>query len=94
MHDNTWSLPASLQIQDTAQELQRLRTMFDSRLPVTLDVGSLTAIDTAGVQLLVALVREGNRCHIPVSLLGESAALTRALRLLGLPDDLGGLEGA
>ena len=37
MHDNTWQLPATLRVQDVTQELQRLRAVFDSRRPVTLD---------------------------------------------------------
>jgi ABC-type transporter Mla MlaB component len=85
MHENTWQLPATLRVQDVTQELQRLRAVFDSGRPVTLDVSALVTVDTAGVQLLLAIVREGMRQGIPVGLRGESGALVTALRLLGLP---------
>ena len=91
MPENTWLLPESLQVQDVAHELVRLRAVFDSRLPVTLDVSRLAAVDTAGVQLLAALVREGRRLHIPVALQGDCAVLSRALELLGFPQRLAGL---
>jgi anti-anti-sigma regulatory factor len=84
MDENIWQLPATLQVQQVTQELQRLTGAFDNRRPVTLDAAALTAVDTAGVQLLMALTREGARQGIPVRIQGESPALRAALRLLGV----------
>lgn len=85
MEQDTWRLPASLRVQDVTRELQRLRGAFDSRRPIVIDISPLESVDTAGVQLVHALLLEGRRQDIPVQLHGESAALAGALRLLGFP---------
>ncbi len=56
---------------------------------VTLDVTRVTRIDTAGLQLLAAFVRERAMHDRPVHWRGESAALSMAAQLLGLSAVLG-----
>ena len=77
-------LEASLQIQNVERELVRLRQVFELNGAAAIDVSGLTAIDTAGVQLLLAIAREGARRHIRIHFRGDSPALTQALKLLGL----------
>jgi anti-sigma B factor antagonist len=77
-------LEASLQIQDIERELQRLRQIFDAHGPTAIDVSGVATIDTAGVQLLLAIKREGDRRGLPIVFRGESPALAQALKVLGL----------
>jgi anti-sigma B factor antagonist len=77
-------LEASLQIQDIERELQRLKRVFEADGPTAIDVSGLTTVDTAGVQLLLAIKREGDRRSVPIEFRGESPALRQALKVLGL----------
>jgi anti-anti-sigma regulatory factor len=51
-------------------------------------VSRISSIDTAGVQLLLAVRREAELRGMPLRFLGESAALARALERLGLAASL------
>lgn len=55
---------------------------------VTVDVSALTRIDTAGLQLLAAFVRDRRTSGRAVEWRGRAAALDTAARLLGLGDML------
>lgn len=77
-------LEASLQVQDIEREWQRLKQVFEAHGPTAIDVGALVTVDTAGVQLLLAVKREGERRGTPVEFRGQSPALEQALKVLGL----------
>ncbi len=66
----------------------QLANLLGRRL-VTLDVSRLKRIDTAGMQLLAAFVRERAMHDRSVQWRGESAALSMAAQLLGLSAVLG-----
>jgi phospholipid transport system transporter-binding protein len=72
----------------TAAEADALKTalveLLDEPRPVTLEVGSLQRIDTAGLQLLAAFVRDRRTAGRPVGWGGRAAALDAAAGLLGL----------
>jgi phospholipid transport system transporter-binding protein len=72
----------------TAAEADSLKTalveLLDEPRPVTLEVGSLQRIDTAGLQLLAAFVRDRRTAGRPVGWRGRAAALDAAAGLLGL----------
>ncbi len=77
-------LEASLQIQNVERELVRLKQVFELNGAGVIDVSGLTAVDTAGVQLLLAIAREAGRRSVRIEFRGDSPALTQALKLLGL----------
>jgi len=52
--------------------------------PVTLDIGSVQRIDTAGIQLIAAFVREREALGLQVQWRGTAPAFTSAARLLGV----------
>ena len=56
--------------------------------PVTVDVSALQRIDTAGLQLLAAFVRDRRTAGRAVAWRGQAAALEAAAGLLGLHDML------
>lgn len=59
------------------------RLLGDSR-PVTLDVGAVQRIDTTGLQLLAAFMRDRRASGRQVQWRGRAPALDTAARLLGL----------
>ena len=52
--------------------------------PVTLDIGCVQRIDTAGIQLIAAFVREREGLGLQVQWRGSAPAFTSATRLLGV----------
>jgi anti-anti-sigma regulatory factor len=52
--------------------------------PITLDIASVQRIDTAGVQLIAAFVRERESLGLQVEWRGTAPAFTSAARLLGV----------
>ncbi len=80
----------SLQIQDVEAMRERLRRLFDGTGPVCVDVGGLVTVDTAGVQLLVALRLDADRRGRELFFRGDSPRLDHALDLLGLRTTLYG----
>ena len=76
----------------TVAQADTLKSELERRLqepaPVTLDVGALQRIDTAGLQLLAAFVRDRRTAGRAVTWRGEAASLTTAASLLGLSDML------
>jgi phospholipid transport system transporter-binding protein len=85
-------LGASLRIQDVAASHHLLERTLEGGTPVRIDLGELTDVDTAGVQLLAAYGREAARRGIELRWSGETAALLKALRLLGMSGSLPGLD--
>jgi ABC-type transporter Mla MlaB component len=76
----------------TVAEAETLKSELGRRLqqsePVTLDVSALQRIDTAGLQLLAAFVRDRRTAGRAVAWRGRASALETAAGLLGLHDML------
>ncbi len=76
----------------TVAEADGLKSELAARLqasePVTVDVSALQRIDTAGLQLLAAFVRDRRTAGRAVAWRGRAAALDAAAGLLGLRDML------
>jgi ABC-type transporter Mla MlaB component len=62
----------------------RLAALLEEPQPVTLDVAALQRIDTAGLQVLAAFVRERADNGRAVEWQGTVPVLTTAAQLLGL----------
>lgn len=69
---------------ETSALKQALAPLLALEEAVTLDVGGIERIDTAGMQLLAAFVRERRAAARAVCLAGRSGALAEAASLLGL----------
>jgi ABC-type transporter Mla MlaB component len=78
----------NLEIKDVEGAKQRLMETFATGTSVKIDVGRVNAIDTAGVQLLLAFQGEAAKRGVAVEFSGESAPLRQALSVLGLRDKL------
>ena len=76
----------------TVAEADALKSELTQRLqrsePVTLDVSALQRIDTAGLQLLAAFVRDRRTAGRAIAWRGRASALETAAGLLGLRDML------
>jgi anti-anti-sigma factor len=72
---------------------KRLAKVLANRACVTLDLGQVRRCDTAGLQVLVAFVRDRREAGREVALANATESLRSAARLLGL-DTLLGLEAA
>jgi anti-anti-sigma regulatory factor len=83
-------LQPSLEIRDVEELRRQLLDLLSGAAALSVDVGSIATADTAGVQLLLALKSEAERRGIPLEFTGKSAALDRALTILGLSKTIGG----
>jgi ABC-type transporter Mla MlaB component len=63
---------------------ESLAALLDEPLPVTLDITTLQRIDTAGLQVITAFVRERAGHGRTVEWRGTAPALITAAQLLGL----------
>jgi ABC-type transporter Mla MlaB component len=68
---------------------ESLATLLDEPQPITLDITALQRIDTAGLQVLTAFVRERASHGRAVEWHGAAPALSGAAQLLGLTSLLG-----
>jgi anti-anti-sigma factor len=82
----TLRLDASLRIGDVEARREVLQRLLDGREPVRIDISALQWVDSAGVQLLLAMRQEADRRGIALDYSGESPELFNALKLLGLAD--------
>jgi anti-anti-sigma regulatory factor len=87
-------LDHSLEIKDVQGMHRRLLAAVAGASNVTLDVSRLATVDTAGVQLLLALCAAVSKQGKSVYMRGDSPALTQALTALGLRDALGAKTGS
>ena len=71
-----------------------LLEVVDAAFPITLDIAAVQRIDTAGMQLIAAFVRERESHGRRVEWCGSAPAFTSAARLLGLTATLGLSEPA
>ena len=81
-------LEPGLEIKDVERVHEVLARTLARGRGVTVDVGRVVAVDTAGVQLLLAFQSEAVKRGMPTEFCGDSAALARALTVLGLGDKL------
>jgi anti-anti-sigma regulatory factor len=84
--DPATHLKGSFDIHGVEASYREFRGLLASGLPVVIDISGLDAVDTCGVQLLLALEREAQRRSVPLTLRGESAVFDSALHRLGLSD--------
>jgi len=80
----------ALEIRDVEADHRTLSQALEAGKPLTIDLESVTAVDAAGIQLLLALKQEGMRRAIRIEFRGHSLAVRRALELLGLAADFSG----
>jgi ABC-type transporter Mla MlaB component len=85
----TLTLAAECMVSDAVTLKGQLAGLLDEPLPVTLDVTALQRIDTAGLQVITAFVRERAGNGRPVEWQGTAPVLTTAAQLLGLTSLLG-----
>jgi ABC-type transporter Mla MlaB component len=71
-------------VSDASSLKESLAALLDESLPVTLDITHLQRIDTAGLQVITAFVRERAGHGRSVEWQGTAPVLTTAARLLGL----------
>jgi anti-anti-sigma regulatory factor len=79
-------LEPGLEIKDAEGVHRLLLAALGDGRAVTVDVGCVHAVDTAGAQLLLAFQGEASRRGVSVEFRGESAPLTHTLAVLGLRD--------
>jgi ABC-type transporter Mla MlaB component len=78
------ALAAECLICDASSLKASLAGLLDEPLPVTLDITALQRIDTAGLQVITAFVRERAAHGHTVEWKGTAPVLANAARLLGL----------
>ncbi len=79
-------LESRLEIRDVAAVYALFLAAFDRTGEIIVDVASLEAIDTAGMQLLLALRREAANRGVVVQFAGHSSALSESLAAVGLTE--------
>jgi anti-anti-sigma regulatory factor len=79
-------LEPGLEIKDAEGVHRLLLAALGDGRAVTVDVGRVHAVDTAGAQLLLAFQGEASRRGVTIEFRGESAPLTHTLAVLGLRD--------
>jgi ABC-type transporter Mla MlaB component len=80
----TLALAAECMVSGATSLKESLAALLDEPLPVTLDITTLQRIDTAGLQVITAFVRERAGHGRTVEWQGTSPALITAAQLLGL----------
>jgi ABC-type transporter Mla MlaB component len=81
---STLALAAECTVSDALSLKERLAGLLEEPEAVTLDISALQRIDTAGMQVITAFVRERTGHGRPVEWLGTAPVLAAAARLLGL----------
>ena len=77
-------LSADCTVAESGALKSALLEVLDESTPVTLDIGEVQRIDTAGMQLIAAFVRERESQGLKVRWRGSAPAFTSAARLLGV----------
>ena len=80
----TLALATECMVSGATSLKESLAALLDEPLPVTLDITTLQRIDTAGLQVITAFVRERAGHGRTVEWQGTAPALTTAAQLLGL----------
>jgi len=84
--DTLLHLGAGLEIKDVESVHKQLTSMLERGPSVTLDISHVAAMDTAGVQLLLAFQSEAATRGVAIDYSGRSNAFTHALTAVGLGD--------
>jgi anti-anti-sigma regulatory factor len=79
-----YTLGTECLISDAPDLKDKLSGLLEEPQAVTLDVSALERIDTAGLQVIAAFVRERSARALKTEWRGSAPALTCAVRLLGL----------
>ncbi len=82
-------LPGEMVIDTVMDTYQRLDEWRKGESPIQIDGDHVSNVDTAGVQILLAFVRQVKSDHKVVVWKTPSDALKTAVELLGLTDELG-----
>jgi ABC-type transporter Mla MlaB component len=82
--EGVFALSADCTVAESAALKSALLENLSLPTPVTLDIGCVQRIDTAGIQLLAAFVREREGLGLQVQWRGSAPAFTSAARLLGV----------
>jgi ABC-type transporter Mla MlaB component len=85
----TLALPAACTVGDANSLKENLAALLEEPLPVTLDITALQRIDTAGLQVIAAFIRERVGHGRSVQWQGTTPIMTTAAQLLGLTSALG-----
>jgi phospholipid transport system transporter-binding protein len=80
----TFALAAECMVSEATSLKERLAALLEEPRPVTLDIHALQRIDTAGLQVIAAFVRERGANGRAVEWLGSAPVLATAAQLLGL----------
>lgn len=78
----------SLTIADVGEVYPTLKGHLDSLNPVTLDASGVEVIDTAGIQLLAAFIKEADEHSIKIEWDGVSEVLKKAADRIALNKEL------
>lgn len=84
--DTILQLGAGLEIKDVESVHKQLTSMLERGPSVTVDISHVAAMDTAGVQLLLAFQGEAATRGVSIAYSGRSSAFTHALTAVGLGD--------
>jgi len=77
-------LPHGLEIKDVEAIHRNLSDALDTGQPLTIDLSHVAAVDTAGIQLLLALQTEAKNRGTPLTFAGHSTPFRQAISVLGL----------
>jgi ABC-type transporter Mla MlaB component len=80
---DTLSIAGKLQVHFLDQIMDCLRAALDQTQALTVDVSGVSAVDLAGLQLLLTFLR-ARQTLSPTKLRGAQPFLTRAMQLSGL----------
>jgi phospholipid transport system transporter-binding protein len=78
------TFPADFTIAHTADVKKKLARVFAQPAAVTLDLSAIRRIDTAGLQVLTAFIRDRRAAGRPVACSGASESFTVTAQMLGL----------
>jgi anti-anti-sigma regulatory factor len=81
---DTTTFPSDFTIAHAADVKQRLARMFAKPAAVTLDLSPIRRIDTAGLQVLTAFIRDRRAAGREVECSGASESFTVTAQMLGL----------
>jgi ABC-type transporter Mla MlaB component len=80
----TFAIAAECTVADTGALKSGLAKLLEDSNVVTLDIGAVQRIDTAGLQVIATFVRERESQGRQVQWRGDAPALAAAAKLLGL----------
>ncbi|HEY3786328.1 MAG TPA: STAS domain-containing protein [Steroidobacteraceae bacterium] len=84
MRARSFTLASECMVSEVTSLKSRLRRLVEEPRPVALDPTRLQRIDTAGMQVIAAFVRDREQRGLAVQWRGASATLSSAAHLLGL----------